>query len=196
MIAWGFYLVPSVQGNNLVPVSVPADLADVVAIACGRVGSYAVKVDGTAVVWTTGSSYEDPNVAEPVRAAVYEPDLLPVELSNVGAIADGLALIDDRAPVLHASIGSPRQDATGFHCSIPTQSGRVYRLEHCQSLTNPQWTALPLPAGNGRVATLSDSTVDQRTRFYRVRRIPAWLVHPPSPATGVRPSFSGFLPMR
>ena len=53
-----------------------------------------------------------------------------------------------------------------------TESGRVYRLEYKNSLADPNWTALPLVAGNGRMLQLTDptATTNMRARFYRVRR--------------------------
>jgi len=53
---------------------------------------------------------------------------------------------------------------------LPTQYGRVYALEYKNSLTDSQWTALPLVAGNGGLRTLSDPTATGQQRFYRVRR--------------------------
>ena len=62
------------------------------------------------------------------------------------------------------------RDESGFRISLPTQSGRVYRLEHKESITDAAWTALPLVAGNGGALTLRDATATARQRFYRVRR--------------------------
>ena len=60
--------------------------------------------------------------------------------------------------------------ADGFRVSLPTQSGRVYRLEYKHSLADADWTALPLVAGTGHERTLTDPTATGAQRFYRVRR--------------------------
>ncbi len=54
--------------------------------------------------------------------------------------------------------------------NVPTQSGRVYRLEDKNALTDSAWTPLPLIAGNGRTQVLSDATAAAAQRFYRVRQ--------------------------
>jgi len=53
---------------------------------------------------------------------------------------------------------------------LPTRSGRVYRLEYKNSLTDSNWTALPLAAGVAGTLELSDPTAAGTTRFYRVRQ--------------------------
>jgi hypothetical protein len=66
---------------------------------------------------------------------------------------------------------NPAWNADRFTVSLPTQSGKVYRLEYQNSLTDTNWSAMPLAAGTGGVITLADPTAtgsDQR--FYRVRQ--------------------------
>jgi hypothetical protein len=50
------------------------------------------------------------------------------------------------------------------------QSGRVYALQYKNSLTNLNWTSLPLRAGNGGVLLLTDPAASDPERFYRVLR--------------------------
>ena len=99
---------------------------------------------------------------------------MPANLTNVAAIAAGgshsLALIGDGPPVLHVPLSNPTTSSNGFSVSLPTQSGRVYRLEYKEPLSDTNWKALPLVAGNGRVRVLTDSTASGGQRFYRVRR--------------------------
>jgi hypothetical protein len=97
-----------------------------------------------------------------------------VGLTNVMAIAAGsfhsLALIGDGPPMLHAQITNPTLSLTGFSLSLPTQSGRVYRLEYKNSLNDTNWMALPLVAGNGDMLMLTDTTATGSQRFYRVKQ--------------------------
>jgi len=99
---------------------------------------------------------------------------VPPGLSNVVAVAAGgdfdMALVGDAPPVVRASLLSPSWNAGSFSVSLPTQSGRVYRLEYKSSLADANWVALPLVAGNGGVRQLTDPTAIGAQRFYRVRR--------------------------
>ena len=54
--------------------------------------------------------------------------------------------------------------------AIPTDLGHVCALEYKPSLTNTQWTPLPLVGGTGGLTALSDPTGAPSQRFYRVRR--------------------------
>ena len=58
----------------------------------------------------------------------------------------------------------------GFSLAVPSQSGRVFRLEYKNSLADPDWTALPLVAGTGTNLVLTDASEMNAQRFYRVRR--------------------------
>ncbi|HLP77358.1 MAG TPA: hypothetical protein VK327_10615 [Candidatus Paceibacterota bacterium] len=143
--------------------SVPADLTNVVAITASSGTDHhvnmAVRADGTVVGWGF-NFYGGSTVAE--------------GLTNVIAVSsDGshsLALSAEGGPMLHASMINPSRDGGGFAVSIPSQSGKVYRLEYETSITANDWTALPLVAGNGGVVVLRDPVIAGTQRFYRVRR--------------------------
>jgi alpha-tubulin suppressor-like RCC1 family protein len=139
-------------------------LSNVVAVACGAFHSLALKSDGTVVCWGTTFA------GEPTQTNV------PAGLSNGVAIASGpvssacLALIGDGPPVLQVLLTRPTLSAAGFSISLPSHSGRVYRLEYKSSLADAGWTALPLAAGTRGTLTLVDTTAAQSQRFYRVRQ--------------------------
>jgi hypothetical protein len=58
-----------------------------------------------------------------------------------------------------------------FNLTVPSQAGRVYQLEYVGSLNNPDWSQLPLCAGNGGILELSDPTAaGVPQRFYRLNR--------------------------
>ena len=54
--------------------------------------------------------------------------------------------------------GQSAYESNGFSVSLPTQYARVYALEYKNALTDSQWTALPLVAGNGGTRVLTDLT--------------------------------------
>lgn len=145
----------------------PAGLTNVVAIACGNFHSLALKEDGTVVAWGKGTTY-DPGSSD------YGQALVPAGLSNVVAIAGGdyfsLALIGDTQPMKRVTPQEIAWDGSTFRLSVPTETGRTYRLEYKDSLNEESWTALPLVAGNGRVRSLEDNSANGANRFYRVRR--------------------------
>lgn len=146
--AWGY--------NYNGQASVPMGLTNVVAIAAGELHSMALTADGTVLVWGWSGATNP-----------------PVGLSNVVAIAAGgahcLTIIADGPPEIHTFQINPAWNVTGFSVSVPTRSGRVYRLEYKESPEEVYWKALPLVAGNGTLQTLTDSTATGRQRFYRVR---------------------------
>ena len=152
VIAWGDS--PSGQTN------VPGWLTNVVAISASDSHALALRDDGSVVGWG------DNSVGQAVA---------PAGLKNVVAIAAGgghsLALIGDAPPALHATLSAPAWSSNRFSVLLPTQSGKVYRLEYKNSLTDRAWTPLPLVAGNGRVRQLTDLTATKPQRLYRVR---AW----------------------
>jgi hypothetical protein len=140
---------------------VPPGLSNVVAIA-GSPGSdghvnLALKADGTVVGW----GYD------------YFTGPVPANLSNVAAISAGadhnLALVGAAPPVLHVQV-KPELDANGVSVSVPTRSGRTYRLEYTSSLSDGIWTGLPLVAGTGKPVKLADASPGGSTRFYRVKQ--------------------------
>jgi hypothetical protein len=92
----------------------------------------------------------------------------------VVAIAAGdqfaLALVGDGPPTLGVPLTISTPTTNGFSVSLPTEHGRVYRLEYKNTLTDTNWVPLPLVAGNGASRELIDSTAPNTQRFYRVRR--------------------------
>ncbi len=88
----------------------------------------------------------------------------------------GLAMIGtaktiaDEVASLTIVMRQPEYTATGFKVTVPSQSGRVYRLEYKNSMADATWTPLPLVAGNGTDLVLTDLAVVNSQRFYRVRR--------------------------
>jgi hypothetical protein len=95
-------------------------------------------------------------------------------LTNVVAIAAGdnhnLALIGSGPPVVQFPTANSVVSTNGFSLSLPTQSGRVYVLQYKNALTDTDWSSLPLVAGNGGMITLTDISVANPQRFYRVLR--------------------------
>jgi len=142
---------------------VPEQITGVVAMAAGTDISLALRADGTLYSWYIGNYIVDPGSPPPGLTNV-------VAISTKGGPGDGLALIGDGPPLLRTPLTNVlRSDAT-FSVTLPSQSGRVYALEFKVSLTDDNWTALPLVAGNGRLLKLSDSSATGAQRFYRVRR--------------------------
>ena len=137
----------------------PTGLGNVVAIAGGFYESLALLANGTVVEWGANSAGQ-----------TYPP----TGLTNVVAIAAGdyhnLALVGSGPPVLNARISNPTLSENGFSVSLPSQSGRVYALEYKDSVTDANWKALPLAAGNGGNLMLTDATGPDAQRLYRVRR--------------------------
>jgi hypothetical protein len=137
--------------------NVPANLTNAVAIAVGGAYSLALKSDGTLIAWGFTSMTN-----------------IPAGLSNVVAIAGGqihaLVLVGDGPPVQQTIVTNAVVGPNGFRLTVPSQSGRVFRLEYKNDLGDADWTALPLVAGNGTNLTLADLTATNGTRFYRVRR--------------------------
>jgi alpha-tubulin suppressor-like RCC1 family protein len=151
VIAWGL--------NTSGQTNVPSGLSNVVAVAAGSFFSLALRADGTVVAWGHNTFYETN---------------LPTGLTNVNAIAGGgyhaLALMGDGPPLLQATLLNPNLSLNGFKVSLPSHSGRVYRFEYKNSLADADWIGLPLSAGTGGTLTLTDLTVSNSQRFYRVRR--------------------------
>jgi alpha-tubulin suppressor-like RCC1 family protein len=155
VVAWG--------DNSYGQTNVPVTLSNAVSIAVG--GSeptrhcLALRTDGKAVAWGS-NSYSQTNI--------------PPGLSNVAAVAVGsthcLAVIGGAPPMAHARISRLRWTTNGFFLSMPSENGRVYSLEYCDSLGSPNWQPLPLVAGSGSEVTLSDPNPAPEERFYRVRR--------------------------
>lgn len=139
--------------------NVPPGLTNVVAVAGGGNHSLALTAVGTVIAWGYNGAGQT-NV--------------PAQLTNVVAIAGAndasLAMIGDGPPVTQVAITGATRHAGGFSLTVPTQSGRVYRLEYKSSLAETNWQKLPLVAGNGRFRTLTDATAGNGPRYYRVRQ--------------------------
>lgn len=191
VVAWGQ------NGNG--QTNVPGDLSNVVAIAAGSIHCIALKSDGNVTVWGATNSYglgTIPMEATNIVAigagyghclALRDDGLviawgysstgetaIPTGLHHVTTIASGsfynLALVGGTpfdSPVL---VANPTWITNGFNISVPTRSGRVYRLEYKANLSDGSWIALPLVAGTGGTLTLTDSAAAGTQRFYRVRR--------------------------
>lgn len=145
---------------------IPAGLSNVVAIASGGWHNLALKSDGTVVAWGAGSG-SNTNVD-------YKQSIVPPNLTNVVQVAAGklhsLALLGAAPPVTQVMLANFNYGTNGFTVSVPTFNGRVYRLEYKDSLTDANWTALPLQAGTGGILQLNAPSVSARQRFYRVRQ--------------------------
>jgi hypothetical protein len=119
----------------------------------------ALKTNGTVLVWGTGE---------------YNNTKIPAAFTNAQSVSAGfyhsLVLIGDRNPLIQTSLAQPELDSTGFHISVPSDYGHVYRLEYKTDLGDTGWSALALVAGNGGMLTLTDPTATNCQRFYRVRR--------------------------
>ncbi|MGA9450320.1 MAG: hypothetical protein WBW41_03135, partial [Verrucomicrobiia bacterium] len=83
---------------------------------------------------------------------------------------DSLALIGNGPPVLQIPLINPAYKTNSFSVSLPTQCGRVYSLQYKNSLTDANWIALPLSAGNGNNITVTDTNATNSQRFYRVQQ--------------------------
>ena len=118
-------------------------IAGVVALAAGPTHNLALRADASVVSWAKN---------------IFACTNVPASLTNAIALAAGfsrnMALIGDGPPVINAPLSDPTMDANGFRVSLPTQSGRVYRLEYKDSLADAEWVHLPL-------GHFSDATIQQ-----------------------------------
>lgn len=137
--------------------SIPATATNIVAVETGYLHNLALREDGTVVAWGVSSGTN-----------------VPTGLTNVVAISAGrdhsVALVGSGPPIQAAIVVNPAWIDGVFTLSVQSQSGRVYGMEYRDSLDDPEWTALPLAAGNGGTLVLRDSTATNAQRFYRVRR--------------------------
>lgn len=191
VVAWGY--------NGSGQTNVPAGLSNVVAIAMGSIHAFALKSDGTLSVWGATNSYGLGNIPASATNVVsigagyghclalkddgmvlawgypYNGETnIPSGLQAVSAVSCGdshnLALVGGAPFGPKVFVTQPGRSNGGFSVNVPSQSGRVYRLEHKDSLTDSNWIAHRLVAGTGSPITLTDSTATGDTRFYRVRR--------------------------
>jgi hypothetical protein len=196
--AGSFHSLAVLESGNVVvwgrSTNVPPDLTNAVAVAAGQFYCTAIRADGRVVTWgdnangqtnvpasltnaariTAGWYHAFVATAEGGLAACDNFSTVPAGLSNVLAVASGyfnnLALLGAAPPPSQVAALLPTVDSNGFSVSLPTQSGRAYRLEYKNSLEDANWIALPLVPGNGAVQVLSDNTAITSQRFYRVRQ--------------------------
>jgi hypothetical protein len=146
VVAWG----DGSQGQT----TEPDGLSGVVAVAGGGLHTVALKADGTALGW--GANWNG-------QAAI------PSALTQIVGVSAGsshtLLLLGN--PALR--LLSPAQKGNQFTFSFLTQSGRAYKLEYKNSLTDPKWTTLTPVAGNGGLRQVSFPTTSSLQRFYRLR---------------------------
>ena len=151
VVGWGL--------NSYGQAHVPSGLSNVVAIAAGAYHSLALRANGTVVAWGNNGNGQT-NV--------------PPNLTNVMAIAAGsyqsMALIGNGPPITQALLTGPTLNSNTFEVALPTQSGRVYGFEYKSSLSDSNWTLLPLLPGNGASVLLTDPSATNAQRFYRVQR--------------------------
>jgi hypothetical protein len=119
-----------------------------------------LKNDGTVL----GSGYDFCSRGGPVV-----PPTLPTAAAIAAGDTFGLALNGAGPPALGPPLLSFGRGTNGFEVSVPTRTGRVYRLEYKNALDDSDWIGSPLVAGNGRAQVLSDPLADVAQRFYRVR---------------------------
>ena len=149
VVAWG----DDTYGQT----DVPAGLSNVVAVSCGQWHSVALLRSGGIVAWGD-NTYGQTNLSS-----------MPAAMAISAGGVHGLALFGGHPPTLTAQVTNMSKSSNSFRLSLPTQSGRVYRLEFKNSLTDNSWTALPLVAGTGGTLALTHSAALGTQRFYRVR---------------------------
>lgn len=155
----------AVWGDNTYgQTNVPPGLTNVVAIAAGAVHCLALRSDGTVAAWGGGGG----------GMADYGQSRVPPGLANVTSIAAGgyssMAVVGTGMPLSQAEVTNLAVGSQGFSAQVPTDRGRTYALEYKNSLSDSQWTLLPLVAGTGSAVQLRDSTPRAGQRFFRVRR--------------------------
>jgi Regulator of chromosome condensation (RCC1) repeat len=167
-IAAGYYHSLALTGNGTVvawganfngQTTAPPGLSNVVAIAAGGYHNLALMSNGTVVSWGMN---------------IYGQTNVPSGLTNVIAIAageyDSVALIGNGPPVAQIALANPTYNTNSFSISVPSQSGRVYSLQYKNSLTDTNWIALPLNAGNGTNIIVTDKSATNSQRFYHVQQ--------------------------
>jgi hypothetical protein len=191
LIAWG--------SNIFQETNVPGNLTNVMAIATGGSFSAALKVNGAIVSWGNNSPIKFTNTppglsnviaisaSERITVALkangtavawgdnrYGQTNVPTSLTNAYAVAagavHGFALVGSTPPTSQAAVQNAGFATNGFSFTLPTECGRVYRLEYQTNLGDLNWNASPLVAGNGTNITFTDTNSAADQRFYRVRR--------------------------
>ena len=186
VIAWGS------DGSG--QCDVPGSLTNAVAIAAGAFHSLALLADGSVTAWGQTNGFVPPDLNSAVAIAAngyynlalksdgtvaawgifFGATNVPAGLSNVIVIVGGfnhaLALVGNGPPMQQVQMSNATMGIDGFSLEVPSQNGRVFRLEYKNNLADPDWTALPLVAGTGANLVLTDVTGMNAQRFYRVRR--------------------------
>ncbi len=174
--------------------TLPPYLSNVIAIAAGVYHGLALQADGKVVAWgnnTNGQTNIPPHWTNIVAlAAGWDWSMalrndgavlvcgntvtnLPSNLSSAAVIACGAqhAMALPGHPTLSALGVRPILNSAGFSLSLPAENGKVYRLEYTSSLSEPNWTPLPLVAGRaGNISLTDPHATNNSQRFYRVRR--------------------------
>ncbi len=65
-------------------------------------------------------------------------------------------------------IFGPTKTGTNFVVSIQTELGQTYTVQSANSLSALNWSNLPSITGNGAVMTVSNSTADASSKFFRL----------------------------
>jgi alpha-tubulin suppressor-like RCC1 family protein len=142
-----------VYATNMTPA--PASLSNVVAVAAGSNFALALKNDGTVTNWVSGA---------PVT---------PTGLTNVSVVASSqyfcLAIVGDGPQPVPFPNPPLSRGTNSFALSVPALNGHVYWLEYKTSLTDTNWTPLPLNAGNGGFLNLNDPNATNSQRLYQIR---------------------------
>ena len=161
---------------------VPSDLSNAVAITTSPTHALALRSDGTVEEWGYYTDVVPDGLSNVVAIAdetalksdgtivQWNGNTPPAGLSNVVAITPSLALIGTGLPVTHAVMNNLTRGPNEFSLTLPTQNGRVFGVEYKNSLTDSNWTFLPLVAGTGTNLVLTDTDAISSQRFYRVRR--------------------------
>jgi len=145
--------------NDYGQADIPAGLTNVVNIWASLWNSFALTADSRLVVWGDNSNGKTN---------------APLDLTYPSAVVGGrdhVAVLLEEDPTLQrVPVETPTHNNGVFSVSVPTRSGRVYRLEHKDSLQDSIWIAHTLVAGTGGTVTFADPTATGTQRFYRVRR--------------------------
>jgi hypothetical protein len=84
--------------------------------------------------------------------------------SQNGTITAGVVTVP--RPVISGGLDATK---TAFHVSFSTMSGVAYVVEYSDVLPAANWTTLSNVSGDGTVKLVTDPTVNNHQRFYRVR---------------------------
>lgn len=139
----------------------PAGLSGVKAIAAGEDHCLALLSDGTLATWGANDSGQI-NV--------------PAGLSGIVGLGAGwnysVAVAGGTQPPAPLSVAGAALSASGsFNVSVLSQANKSYVLQYKNSLSDPNWTALPAVAGTGQTILLKDPAASAANRFYRVQEL-------------------------